>query len=205
VSQTTPSSGLWRFANILVWFVLFVMGLQPEHTFFLLRQASHVVTQSAFINSYYVITYAFTGYLVWFTWRVCRAAGLSSDTAQGKAIQVGLLALLAFLPMRLEQAIYYHQIAVPLDRWLNVTAGIGKCLAWLYLFSLILRYYTWEGPSAFVNMRALCPSAREDEEEVEDLHAEESSPAPLRPASGDLAPDEPVTLPAAQRYNQTDQ
>lgn len=198
----------WSLPNIAAWVVVFAMGLQPEYTFYLLRNVSNVVTQNAFTNSYYLITYAFTVYLVWFAYRACRAADLPVDEAQGKALQIGLIGLLAFLPMRLEQAIYYHQIALPLDRYLNVATGLAKCLAWLYLFSLVLRFYTWEGPDAFARIRGLFPSARHVDDPPADEQSEVEVPAVQTPASapgsGDLAPEEePVTVAAPRGYSST--
>lgn len=143
---------LWRWPTLLLWLIFLLAGLLPEKAFFLLRDLGHVATQNASVNSVWLPVVAMAAYLTFFAYYVCRKADLESGEAEGKALQIAVLALLAFLPLRLEQFNEYLLVPVPEHRRLLIAACTVKCIAWVYLLTLLLRYYCWNGKSAFSRM-----------------------------------------------------
>ena len=152
------SNDWWRIPAFLAWIPIFFAGYFPERTFHWLRDLGGVVTQRAITNSHYAVSLACAAYLAFFTFWRCRDAGDESPTAQGKAIQLGIIALLAFLPMRMEYLRDYFAIPVAEHRRLLLFFAAAKTAAWLYLFLVILRYYAWSGDRVFQRMQILFPS-----------------------------------------------
>lgn len=143
---------IWDGLTLGLWALFFLIGLVPEWVFHGFRALSGVTTHHAFVNSSSVITIGFAAYLAFFVSRQCRSAGLSDNDAHGKAIQVGILAMLAFLELPSRSSVFETQTLLLLmleasqmgDAYLrNVIWLVGsfKITAWLYLFSLMLRFH----------------------------------------------------------------
>jgi hypothetical protein len=143
-------------ATVLLWVFFFSIGLFPEWFFFTLREWALVSTRHAWTNSFGLLTPALAGYLLFFSYYRCREGGLTVAESQGKALQIGLFGLLAFLP--LDQVLHYQDIPVLFLRRLVLSLAGAKVLMWLYLFSLILRYYYFGGRGVFVSMFSIFPS-----------------------------------------------
>ncbi len=143
---------IWDGLTLGLWSLFFLIGLAPEVMFHGFRMVSGVTTQGAFVNSSAAITVGFSIYLAFFVSRQCRVAGLSDADAQGKAIQVGILGMLAFLELPSRSLVFGTQTIVVLmvqatemnDVYLrNViwVVGCSKIIAWLYLYSLVFRFH----------------------------------------------------------------
>ncbi len=139
----------------------FAVGLYPEWVYDQMRELGQVVSQRAMTNSAWLITLSWAAYLGWFTLARCREAGDSPASASAKAMQVLLLGLTAFMPLRLENIAEYQYIPVPEYRWILYGMISAKCIAWFYLELVVLRYYLFSGHTTFVNMPAFFPSAHE--------------------------------------------
>ncbi len=120
-----------------------MLGLWPELTFNLLREAGYVFSQNAVINSFHFISWCLTGFLAHFVYHRCVEAGLPTLEALGKAFQIGVLAFVAFIDLPIEQIVHIRDA---IDRAL-VLGTIGlKVLVWMYLYILIARYYWARDP-----------------------------------------------------------
>jgi hypothetical protein len=150
----------WRWLLLPLWVLFFGAGLFPEWIFYALRGLSGVSERHAMINNYHLLSFSLTAYLVAFTLQRCRDAGLDDMEARGKALQVGVFALIAFLPVRLDQWTEYFHIGNPQLRRLVFSAIAVKSVMWLYLFFVVLRYYLVSGTRVFIDMPALLPSLR---------------------------------------------
>ncbi len=146
---------LWRWPALLLWVAFFYMGLFPVFSFNLLRDIGNVYSRHAMINSPYVLILSLCGYLGYFVYLRCREIRCTYAEAQGKGLQITLIAFFAFLPIGLDQFGLWEDI-YPLEG-LRIMWGFAtvKCIAWLYLMSLILRYYLLQGPSVFLGMTQL--------------------------------------------------
>jgi len=133
---------------LLLWLFFFALGLWPELSFDLLRSAGYVFTQNAIINSYNFITWSLTGFIAYFVYQRCIDAGIPPIEALGKALQLGVLAFVAFVDLPIEQI---PEIRRPSDRAL-VMGTIGlKLLVWLYLYVLLARYHFSRRPQVIAN------------------------------------------------------
>lgn len=189
------SNNWWRIPAFLAWVPLFFAGYFPEKTFHWLRDLGGVVTQHAITNSYYTVTLACAAYLAFFTFWRCRDAGDESPTAQGKALQLGIIALLAFLPMRMEYLRDYFAIPVAEHRRLLLFFAAAKTAAWLYLFLLILRYYAWSGDRVFQRLQILFPSVTHDMPKTAPTPGCPDAAKPSESAApGNLSPSENKTI-----------
>jgi len=151
---------LWRYATFLLWFVLFLAGLVPEPVFLLLRQAGGVLTQRAIVNSPNALTVALAGYVVLFVYHRCRDVDDSPGAAQDKALQMGVVALLAFMPVDLGSVLAAHKAPVLAQRLMLYGAALFKLMAWWSLLALFVRYYLFRGDRAFAEIASLFPSTR---------------------------------------------
>lgn len=163
----------WRGAVFLLWLIFFAVGLLPEPVFYNLREFAGVTTQRAWVNSPVALTLSFAGYIAWFTYNQCRAANLSPVQTRGNTLQIGVLALVAFLALP-KRALALPELGLwslminaslifdPYLRKMVYLAGIAKLGAWLYLFSLFLRYYLLGHQRAFATVFTLFPSARRE-------------------------------------------
>ena len=143
MSAPYPARVLWRWPALLLWCLFFVLGLWPEQTFNLLREAGYVFSQNAVINSYNFISWCLTGFLAHFVYHRCVEAELSPLEALGKAFQLGVLGFVAFIDLPVEQIVHIRDAV---DRAL-VLGTIGlKLMVWLYLYLLVARYYWTRNP-----------------------------------------------------------
>lgn len=180
VSNTQESSfDIWRIPAFGLWVCLFAVGLVPEQSFHVLRALSGVMTQTAMVNSPVLISVSFAAYLACFAYRACRASGQESHVAQTRAVQVGVLALVAFVDVPYRgtagPSLLQLLLQVPHTQFLaqNVTFVISiivaaaalKLLAWAYLMSLLARYYLLNNRDVFARMLSLFPSGSDSHED----------------------------------------
>lgn len=159
MNSNPPRFDPWRAPALFLWLVFFAVGLVPEWVYGQLRNMGGVVTQRALINNMSLLPLAMAAYLTLFFYQRCAEAGLPPVETKGKSFQLGLLALIAFvLPVHLEQFMEY--MTVPVAEYRRIIFGLiaAKCIAWLYLFSVIGRYYLGNGYRVFVRMPSLFPS-----------------------------------------------
>jgi len=140
--------------------VLFMTGLVPEPVFLMLREAGGVLTQRALVNSPHALTVAFAGYVAVFVYHRCRDGGDSPGAAQDKALQMAIVALLAFMPVDPGSVLTAHKAPVLEHRIVLYGAALFKLAAWWSLFALFMRYYLFKGDDAFTEIGSLFPSTR---------------------------------------------
>lgn len=162
MSRELPESRLWGLLALLLWLVFFTLGLFPDFFYEYLRNVANVVTARAMVNSVFLLYFALVVYFFGFLYRAARAAGLSPVMAQVLAVQLGLVALLAFLPVRLEYIPHYLDAPDATWRKLILTVCAFKVASWLYLVSLLFRYYLLSGAEVFRQMAPVFPSARQE-------------------------------------------
>lgn len=155
MSKTRQEQDLWRWPTVGLWIIFFGVGLVPERIFHTLRDLAQISTYDAALNSYQLITLALTTYLALFCYHRCREADLEEGIAQGKAIQIGALGLLAFLDVPFEQL---ADTRSPYHLFLLGIAS-AKMMAWLYLLSILVRHYFCGKNQVFSRMITLIPSA----------------------------------------------
>ena len=194
---------IWDLFTLGAWFVFFSIGLAPELAFYGIRAAAQVRTSTALVNSSAVITLGFAAYVALFAFRRCRDTGLTRYLAQGKALEVGLIALVAFLELPARGSIFQSRTLVMVllslneipDRYLQAVVlfvGASKLLAWSYLFSLMIRYHAFGNRRVFAEVPSLFPSMHHPPPDEPDESTEaESSSAP-----GDFAPPQESDSPA---------
>lgn len=188
---------VWDLLTLAFWFVFFMVGLAPELWFALMRQMGGVSPYSALVNSSAIITVSFSIYLALFAYRRCRSAGLTPYLSQGKALEVALLGLVAFLELPAMRAGIEGRrtlLALVLDLGvveerslqgiiLFVTAS--KLLAWMYLFSLMLRYHAFGNRGVFTQVPSMFPSMHRTEHAITGEQTPTTSmPGALAPPSG---------------------
>lgn len=155
------SFDFWRIPILALWTAFFAVGLYPEWVYDQMRDLGQVASQRALTNSAWLITISWAGYLGWFTRARCREAEDTHASAAAKGVQVLLLGLTAFMPLRLENIAEYQYIPVPEYRWILYGMITAKCISWLYLVLAIVRYCLFSGYRVFINMPAFFPSAHE--------------------------------------------
>ncbi len=133
----------WRWPMILLWGLFFAIGLWPEFSYSLLRSAGYVFSQNAIVNSYHFITWCLTGFVVHFVYHRCLEARVPSIEALGKALQLGVMAFVAFIDIPLQQ-IPAIRDTTSLSLVLGMT--LTKLLCWLYLYLLFVRYHWRRNP-----------------------------------------------------------
>lgn len=169
--MTDPSPNRWDTLSLMLWSLFFACGLAPEPVFYALRDAASVASYRAIVNSSLVITVSLSAYLALFVLRRCRESGMSALEAQGKALQAGVLGLLAFLEFPARGASFEVQTILGLlirirelhDTYLQgviLLVGLGKLTAWSYLYSLVLRFHGRAKRNVFANSPTLFPSTR---------------------------------------------
>lgn len=187
-----PQCDPWRFPTLVLWLFFFGLGISPEAVYYFCRATAYVTTQHAFVNSPWMIFFGLVAYLGLFSFRRCREAGLDDSETHGKTLQIMLLALPAFLPFRPELALHYSEIPVPHYRWLVLGIATVKLLTWLYLLSVLLRYYLGWGAEVYRQMPSVFPSmhhVRQEKPAVTTLPQDPpgQQPPPL-PAENDNPP-----------------
>lgn len=163
-ANATESSGKhtwWSVPTLALWCVFMMIGLAPDLFYAHLREFGRVLTQHALVNNVYVVTVGFAGYLAWFVRARCLEAGLSAKESGGRALQVLMLGLLAFLPIEytLKLLVASQFILVPELRYFVFLVAPGKLLAWLYLNSLFFMYYALNRTDAFGRIPSIFPSS----------------------------------------------
>ena len=179
---------LWRLPALLAWLFFLAVGLFPMWTFETVREWGFVATQRALVNSHWMLITAWAGYFALFVLSRCREAGQTTAEAQGRALQVGIIALLAFLPVRLEQAAEFAEIIQPFERRLLFATILAKGLAWVYLLALILQYYLIRGHRAFTGMACLFPSVHMEAAQHQQ-GAKDKQETPYQKAGGSNGPE----------------
>ncbi|MFO7974874.1 MAG: hypothetical protein R6V12_09595 [Candidatus Hydrogenedentota bacterium] len=159
MSQSKNSIDIWTIPTLTLWLVFFAIGFFPESAFWAARQAGEVVTQNAVINSSSLITVFLSLYLGFFVYLRCLDAGVSRENAIARAIQTGILSLIAFLPYPFYLLLSPGDLTIPgsgvyrLDELIAVFGlPVAKLLSWLYLLTVIVRSYLTAGPAVFVTM-----------------------------------------------------
>lgn len=153
------SQSWWRWPNLALWAIFFAVGLVPDAVYDGLRAAGGVVTQHAWVNSVNFLCFGLTLYFGWFVYCRCLEAGLRVREARSKAVQTGILALAAFLPVELERLAWYQANLTAEALRVIYAFTLGKFLIWSYLVSIVLRYY-FGGHDVFRRMPTFFPSAR---------------------------------------------
>lgn len=160
-----PEGRLWALAALLLWLPFFSIGLFPDYCYYTLRSLADVVTSRALVNSVGLLYFLLVGYFYGFLYRSARGAGVSVAASQVIAVQLSIVAMIAFFPIPLEDISDFQRIGVPWMRRLTLTICAFKIASWLYLLSLVFRYYLWSGPEVFRQMVPVFPSGRPDHDE----------------------------------------
>jgi hypothetical protein len=174
---------------MLLWFVFFFVGLFPDLAFTGLRYLAGVVTINAYVNNPDVIVIAFTLYLAVFTFLRAREGGLNDAQAQGRAVQVGIVAIIAFLwqPLGLlaiaGDMMHSGWFQARMLVLLVIVLAFMKLVAWFYLLSLIVRYYGFDKRRVFADMVCVFPSAWGYPDAPKEPKAEDWEPEPRKESS----------------------
>lgn len=162
MSRENRESRLWGVAALLMWFAFFALGLFPDFFFDYLREQGEVVPNRALTNSVVLLYLGLVAYFFSFVVRAARAADLSSAVSQMLAVQLSIMALMAFMPLKLELIFDYLRLSEPFWRRAILGVCVLKVASWLYLLSLLIRYYLWAGAEVFRQMAPLFPSAHDE-------------------------------------------
>lgn len=163
---------VWDLLILGLWSCFFAIGLVPELAFYALRELAAVPSYVALVNSSAVITIALTAYLAFFANRRCRESGLSKVASQGKALEIAVLGLVAFLEIPAKGSAFEARTLLDIvfdfrslpGRYLQTVVlfvGLSKLGVWLYLYSLVLRYHAYGNRDVFARIPSLFPSMRE--------------------------------------------
>ena len=88
---------VWDIWILGLWSCFFAVGFVPELAFYAFRELAAVPSYVALVNSSAVITIALTAYPAFFSNRRRRDSGLSQVASHGKALQLAVFGLIAFL------------------------------------------------------------------------------------------------------------
>ncbi len=160
MTKSTRHWDPWAAPTLGLWYVFLVAGLFPEAVFYVLRDAGNVVTQTAMVNSPWVITVAFASYFAYFAFHAALDGGANRHAAEGRAVQTGLIAMVAFLPLGIGLILETQLMLNPVDRMIVYIVLPPKLLAWLYLLGLIMRFYIAGNREVFARMWCVFPSAK---------------------------------------------
>lgn len=164
MNETHPKWDLWKLPTLLLWLIFFMVGLAPVYVFNALRDYAGVLTQNALVNSPHMLTIALAGYMTIFVFNRCLAAGASAQEAQEKAIQVGIFAWVAFLPLDFFDVILAYANPLVRNRTIIYFAAAMKLTAWWLLLVMILRYYLLtKGSALFPNIVSPASSTKQEE------------------------------------------
>jgi len=138
---------LFRILNILLWYVFFALGASPEDTFNFLRIISGVTVWKAMVNSPWMITILLTMYYMYFIYHRCKEVPMSGFESFMKSFQSGLMAFVAFLPLRPDFNLYRN---MPQQEYQNIIYVLlsMKVFFWLFLLTVVVFYYL-DGISVF--------------------------------------------------------
>jgi len=129
---------IFRLLNILLWYFFFALGASPEDTFNFLRVISGVTVWKAMVNSPWVITFMLTVYYMYFIYCRCKELPLSRLESIMKAVQIGLMAFVAFLPLRPDFDLYKN---IPQYQNIIYVLLSMKVFFWLFLLTIVVFYY----------------------------------------------------------------
>ena len=188
MNETGQKWDLWKLPTLFLWLAFFLAGLAPTYVFSALRHYAIVLPQNALINSPHMITIALAGYMAVFVFNRCLAAGASVSDAQDKAIQIGIFAWVAFLPLDFYDVILAYANPLVRNRTIVYFAAAMKLTAWWLLFVMVLRYYLMRGNSLFSGTVCLFPNAKPVETPAEDLSKEKMT-ATVQRTDGNALPD----------------
>jgi len=161
---------VWDLLTLAFWVVFFGAGLVPELMFSSVREAAGVAPYTAMVNSSSAITVGLAVYLALFAYRRCRARDLSPYLSQGKALEVALIGLVAFLELPAMSSTFQSRrtlLALVLDlgalndlylQAVILFVSASKMLAWAYLFSLVIRYHAIGNRAVFTEVPSIFPS-----------------------------------------------
>ncbi len=159
MSQSNISFNIWTLPTLALWLVFFIVGLLPESAYWAARVAGGVVTQNAIINSPSLVTLFLALYLAFFAHRRCLDAGVSRENALARAIQVGILALIAFLPYPFYLLLAPGNLSLLGTMLRNIDElaavfglPVAKLLAWGYLLLTVVRSQLPGGDAVFARM-----------------------------------------------------
>ena len=180
---------IWDLLTLGLWSCFFAVGLVPELAFYAIREFAAVPSYVALVNSSAVITIALAIYLAFYANRRCRESGLNDTASHGKAMEIAVLALVAFLEIPAKGSAFEARtlLDIVLDfqslpgRYLQTVVlfvGVSKLAAWLYLYSLVLRYHAFGHRHVFAHIPSVFPSMRVEQEQI--------------PPKGDAEPETPV-------------
>jgi hypothetical protein len=150
VTRSTTRWDPWALLTlILLWLPFFAAGLLPEDTFYGLRVLGRVTTQQAMVNSPGMITAGLAAYLTYFAYHRCREAGLSGPPLRARTIQIGVLALVAFVPYPFGLLLAPGSVGLPSIAEAGQLAAffavfglpLAKLVAWAYLLLMIALYH----------------------------------------------------------------
>ena len=159
--DTNPQSpDWWRAPALAAWVPLLAAGLAPDMAFDLLREAGRVTTINALVNNAWLVTFALCAFLGTFVAFRCREAGDTGAEAGDKGVQAGLLGLIAFMPFPLENPADLLRVSSPELRWILLGTLASKGILWLYLVSLLLRYYLGGSAEVFRRMPTFLSGGR---------------------------------------------
>jgi len=144
VAENEPRDA-WRFPLLFLWLLYLLLGVQPEFLFYALREAGHVTTQRAFVNSHWLVYTAWVLFLAWFIARRGLRLGMPLQDAVGRGLRVLILAGIAFYPIGLRDALQISQVPDPGLRNLLLVSAIAKVVAFALLV-LIVAYYCLATP-----------------------------------------------------------
>ena len=160
MDKNPQSPDWWRAPALAAWVPLFAAGLAPDVAFDLLREAGRVTTITALVNNAWLVTFALCAFLGTFVSLRCREGGDTGAEAGDKGVQAGLIGLIAFMPFPLENPADILRVSSPELRWLLLGTLASKGLLWLYLASLIIRYYLGGTAEVFRRMPTFLSGGR---------------------------------------------
>lgn len=178
---------LWRLPALALWGVFFLVGLFPELTFALLRDWGRVVTQTAAVNSVWILVVSLIAFITYYVYAQAKEVTPDPERLQRRALFTALLASVAFLPLRLEAFQSFGNIPLFEQRLLVYCAAGSKCVAWSFLGSLVFLSHTRIGARAFL----LLPSSFMGL--PESIPSPPSSPSPPNtPTSSVIREEKPI-------------
>ncbi len=150
----------WRWPTLVLWFIFFLVGLVPEPIYWALREWSGVLTQDALVNSSHLLTLVLAGYVAVFAFHRCLDAGMAHREAQDRSLQLGVISMVAFLPVPLDMLFFAHDMPLMQHRASLYFAGAAKFIAWWFLMYLFVAYYAFNADDVFARIPSLFPSTR---------------------------------------------
>ncbi len=124
----------WRGPTFILWNIFFALGLFPENFYFMARQCGNVMSQHAWVNSYHLVTIAFTFYCAQFAFHRAMEMKCAQGMAYHYAARTAIVAFVAFLAVPLYETIHFYEIPDQETRRVLLFIAALKLLAWGYLY-----------------------------------------------------------------------